>query len=106
MQQIEEKRTPLFEFQVQELKMGHPITNNRFWIEQLIEIEEVGYYSPWWAFGLAFRKKPVTKKVWEIFHDPASSEANTGYKTLLEANYVIDRYLFNMTPIVHKYARR
>lgn len=99
-------------FQVIELKYPHPQTSARFWIEWEVE-KEVEY--PVKRKGLAnwVRKilglEPLmTVEIknelhWEIFNDPASTEINIGYKTIVEANHVIDRYRINRTPTIHKY---
>ena len=91
-------------FQIVELKYAHPLTGMRFWIEweveKTIEVQDKSWRS---LFGLFEKIKKTTVIEWEIFSDPASTETNTGYKTIIDASFVIDRYRINMKPIIHKY---
>jgi hypothetical protein len=100
------------EFRVVEFKRAHEVTGARFWIEWLIDVEEeievnrkgvVNFFRRILGLELLKEKKIIKVKRWVIFSDPASTEVNLGYKTLNEANYTIDRYRLNMTPIVHNY---
>lgn len=99
-------------FRIIEFKYAHPVTGMRFWIEWEVEEEvehEIQVLDKSWKtlWGLFHSmKKTVEKKLekeWKIFSDPASTETNTGYRTDIEARYVIDRYIMNLRPIIHKY---
>jgi hypothetical protein len=100
------------EFRIVEFKYPHPISGARFWIEWLVDEDEeievnrkglINFFRKILGLELLKEKKITTVKRWAIFNDPASTEINTGYKTVAEANYTIDRYRVNMRPVIHNY---
>jgi hypothetical protein len=92
------------EFRIIELKYGQPGTGFRFWIEWLVEKEEeIDSILNVIRKKIGLKPKAEKYEEWDIFNDPSSTSSNIGYITKEEATDVIDRYIINMRPIVHKY---